>query len=166
MHQIKVTNNALTYEIRARVQELDIFCKQPEVFRLLTKVKQNLISKISKVQPYSFETIDMLKFSTVIPNQVGSIRVAAFLPNAITKIERHPNSIQYLYSLQGYGKTKVWRNGQWETDFYGTNTKNQSLEGHWHFVAKNSWHQSLASGNIPWVLVAIHTASNVIDEYQ
>jgi len=166
MQQIGMTNNAITYEIRARVQKLDIFCKQPEVFRVLTKVKQNVISKISKDQPYSFETIDTPRFNTIIPDQIGSVRVAAFLPNAITKIERHPNSIQYLFSMQGYGKTKVWRNGQWETDFYGANTKNLSLEKYWHFVGKNTWHQSIASGNIPWVLVAIHTALDVIDEYQ
>ncbi|NAS29992.1 hypothetical protein GTQ40_03315 [Flavobacteriaceae bacterium R38] len=158
-------NNSITSKIRPVVVELDNFFSNPSIFKKLTTISKELLPEISAEQPYAVRDVSTREFGENLPGEVGSIRVAVFFPNEETKIERHPNSTQFLFSIDGSGETRVLRDQKWEKDVYGENYE-ASLDSRWHYVEKNAWHQSVAVGNKPWTLVAIHTATDVQDEYQ
>lgn len=159
-------NRSITSGIRPVIALLDRFFRRPETLELLQKTSKPLVSNVSETSPYAVVPLPLETFGDSLPDQVGSIRVAAFYPNASTRIERHPNSTQFLFSLEGFGETQVLRNGKWESDTYGTSVEQVSLEASWHLVEQNVWHRSMGQGSIPWVLVAIHTATLVVDEYE
>ncbi len=162
-----MTHNAsITPEIRSTIENLEQFFSQPTVLEQLTKTANILLPQISVENPYAFKNIAINILDKNIPEVVGSIRIAVFFPGAKTKIERHPNSKQYLLSILGSGITRVLRDQVWEDDSYGDTLRNSLLETKWHFVEQNIWHQSIALENKPWLLAAIHTATDVEDQYQ
>jgi len=158
-------NRSITAEVRPILQELEAYFSQAAVLQLLKERGAPLFGQISVAQPYAVTDIPLIALPKEIPEIIGSIRIAAFFPNVQTKIERHPNSQQLLWSLAGQGITKVFRNDVWEQDSYGKGIENTQEASTWHFVAKNTWHQSIGTGTTPWLLVAIHTANDVMDEY-
>ncbi|WP_394747821.1 hypothetical protein [Spongiimicrobium salis] len=159
-------NRSLSEEIRPTIAELQAYFDQTDIRNALEASGFPLLKQVSKAEPYAVATMSLEKLPKGMPPMIGSIRIAAFFPEAQTKVERHPNSRQFLWSLSGQGVTRVRRNSVWEEDIYGDAIENDILASTWHFVEANSWHQSIARGSTPWLLVAIHTAREVKDEYQ
>ena len=158
-------NRSITAEVRPIIQELEAYFNQATVLQFLKERGVPLFDQISASRPYAVTDIPLTALPKETPEIMGCIRIAVFFPNIQTKIERHPNSQQFLWSFEGQGITKVFRNDIWAEDSYGEGIENTLEASTWHFVAKNTWHQSIGTGTAPWVLVAIHTANEVMDEY-
>lgn len=148
------------------IKKLDAFFNSKMQRDKLLEIANKLLPKISEKEPYAVQNIKLSELGENLPDLVGSLRVAVFFPNIETKVERHPNSDQFLFSLSGSGETRVYRNKKWKRDCYGDIITPASIKSRWHFVEKNIWHQSVATGETPWILAAIHTAKEVMDEYQ
>jgi hypothetical protein len=80
-------------------------------------------------------------------------------------IERHANSTQYLFVLDGLVETHVQTADGWRVDRYGQGDA-AVLENRWHVVPQGVWHKSVAPGGRNWGVVAFHSAREVSDEYQ
>jgi len=160
-----MANSSITVAKRPTIIALNSYIQQREVYTLLSEKAKFLYPKISKHSPYAVENVAVEALGNSIPKEIATVRVAVFYPNQETRIERHPNSDQYLFSLSGTGETRVLFNQNWISDVYGDHTDNSELEKNWHFVARNVWHQSVGRGNRPWALVALHSAKEVEDQY-
>ncbi len=82
--------------------------------------------------------------------------------------ERHANSEQYLFVLDGPVHTYVQNDGEWRIDRYGFEVGDRAdgpLENRWHVVPRGVWHRSVAPGNGLWGVVAFHSAADVSDEF-
>ena len=80
-------------------------------------------------------------------------------------VERHANSTQYLFALDGPVETHVQTEDGWRVDCYGQGDP-AALENRWHVVPAGVWHKSVAPGGRNWSVVAFHSARDVRDEYQ
>ena len=98
---METSNNSIIPSIRNWVEDLNLFVNESAVNEQMMELVQSLLPKISLENPYA---VADLKIS--FPENIGSIRVAVFYPGVETKVERHPNSRQLLYSLQGTGETR------------------------------------------------------------
>lgn len=158
-------NRSIPRALRPTLQTYRAFIWAPNTARVVEATAENLISGISPDAPYAFATLDLGSLDPKPPPGVGTIRIAVFYPDGETRVERHPNSLQVLYSVRGKGETRVEHDGVWQTDTFGGDI-DERLEDRWHVVEPGQWHQSIARGNEPWVLVTFHSARDVEDEYR
>ena len=96
---------------------------------------------------------------------IGTLRVAVSRAGVDTAVERHPNSTQYLFVLDGPVETHVETAQGWRIDRYGE-PGGTSLEDLWHLVPMAAWHKSNSPGPGDCTVVALHTAQEVADEYR
>ncbi|MBK8063220.1 MAG: hypothetical protein IPK29_03415 [Betaproteobacteria bacterium] len=99
------------------------------------------------------------------PEGIATLRVAVSRAGADTAVERHPNSDQYLFVLDGPVETHVETSGGWRVDRYGEGSV-AVLENRWHLVPRGVWHKSNAPGPRDCTVVALHTAQDVKDEFR
>jgi quercetin dioxygenase-like cupin family protein len=99
------------------------------------------------------------------PAAIGSIRVAVTRGAEGAGVERHANSTQYLFALDGPVETHVLTEDGWRADRYGQGDP-ALLEARWHVVPPGVWHESVAPGRREWSVVAFHSAKDASDEYQ
>ena len=92
---------------------------------------------------------------------IGSMRVVLTRAGSGGRIERHSNSTQYLFALDGSVETHVHSTDGLRVDRYGQGGS-VDLEDRWHVVPPGTWHRSIARDAV----VAFHSARQVIDEYQ
>jgi mannose-6-phosphate isomerase-like protein (cupin superfamily) len=158
-------NLSLTPNRLSQINELEQFVSVPDVQRRFHEAGKEVAAAVSENNIYSVIDLDMKSLTTPPPELVGTIRIAAFQPGTVTEYERHPNSVQFLYILQGTGETRVMRDDAWHTDSYGE-IRSGALSERWHLVEAGEWHRSAATGDMPLVVAALHTAKNVQDEYR
>lgn len=161
IHQ--TSNQSITAATRELVEVLATFAKREEVNVALTEAHHAATEKL-QADPRSsaaVETLDLELFSDV-PMEIGTIRVAVIREGFDGGFERHSNSTQVLFSLEGTGETHVQTDRGWRVDRYGNGP---ALEDRWHVVPQAVWHKSAAPGPGNWTVVAFHTAREVQDEF-
>ena len=160
------TNDSIKPHRRAAIAAFHHFVLLPEIAHTIDEMAQELLRQISPEKPLAFAELRFGELNVRPPEGVGTIRIAVFYPGCETGVERHPNSTQFLFSVRGIGETRVLRGEEWEIDRYGTITDAARLEERWHVVEMGVWHHSVAMGQEPWILAALHSADRVEDEYQ
>jgi hypothetical protein len=158
------TNQSITAESRGAVEELRRFVERPEVLAVLREAEKRALAALAAdpAAPAAVENVvrGQLPACAVA---IGSVRVAVFREGCDGGPERHPNSTQYLYSLSGRGETRVLTDRGWRIDRYGVGA---NLEDRLHLVPEGVWHLSAATPDSRWSVVALHTATEVQDEYE
>ncbi|MDP9196158.1 MAG: hypothetical protein M3O22_05240 [Pseudomonadota bacterium] len=167
MIQAQTLNRSLTEAVRPRIRELDRFVADPAVTAFLSRAGQEVLALLEQnpAEAAVAVTVPLQDLPVAPPSFIQTLRMAAFRPGLEMERERHPNSFQFLYCIEGTGETRVLRNGVWEADSYGSD-RNEAFENRWHAVPDNTWHQSVATGSASWILATFHTAQNVQDEYE
>ncbi len=113
----------------------------------------------------SIKPLDVSIFGNDVAGKVGSCRLSLFRAGTAYKRERHPNSAQFLFSLEGSGEIHVLEeSGSWRVDRLGE-VENGTLETRRHWIPAGIWHQPISSQDHNWVLLAFHTAAEVQDEF-
>ncbi len=160
-------NRSITPEERSVVAELDSFATRPDVLAALRRAQAEAVQKL-RLDPGlapTFVTLDPAELGRAAPAAVGSIRVAVTRSGDGAGVERHPNSTQYLFALDGPVETHVETEERWRVDRYGRGAS-AALEDRWHVVPPGVWHKSAAPGRRDWSVVAFHSAREVSDEYR
>jgi hypothetical protein len=164
----QATNNrSITQEERPVVEELDRFATRPEVLAALRRAQSDAVKKLRRNPdiPATFISLDSSGLGCAAPAAIGSIRVAVTRGADGAGVERHANSTQYLFALDGPVETHVLTENGWRADRYGQGDP-PLLEDRWHVVPPGVWHKSVAPGRREWSVVAFHFAKDVSDEYQ
>ena len=113
----------------------------------------------------SIKPLDVSIFGNDVAGKVGSCRLSIFRAGTAYNRERHPNSTQFVFSLEGCGEIYVLEeSGSWRVDRLG-GVENGALETCGHWTPAGIWHQPIPSKDHDWVVLAFHTATEVQDEF-
>ena len=160
-------NRSITPDRRSVVEALDRFATRPEVLAALRRALADAVEKLRQHPkiPATFIALGASALGVAAPAAVGTIRVAVTREGDGAGVERHPNSTQYLFALNGPVETHVETADGWRVDRYGRGDPG-TLEDRWHVVPPGVWHKSAAPGRRNWGVVAFHSALDVADEYR
>lgn len=160
-------NRSITPDARPGIEELGDFALQPGVLAALRQAQAEAVAVLRRAPDLSstFVTLDPVRLGAAVPPSVGTIRVAVSRAGADTAVERHPNSTQILFVLDGPVETHVETGAGWRVDRYGEGSASV-LENRWHLVPPGVWHKSNAPGPGDCAVVAFHSAREVEDEYR
>jgi len=160
-------NQSIVPDERSIVAELDRFANRPEVLAALRRAQADAVMKLRRNPELTatFISLDPAGLGNAAPAAIGSIRVAVTRGADGLGVERHGNSTQYLFALDGPVETHVHTADGWRVDRYGRGGP-AVLEDRWHVVPPGVWHKSIAPGRRHWCVVAFHSAKDVSDEYQ
>jgi hypothetical protein len=95
-------------------------------------------------------------FGPSLPAELKSCRLSVMRGGTAYHIERHPNAIQYVLSIEGQGAIRVKLGDDWTVSSLSSGP-DVSLLDRWHTVPANTWHQP-TPGKEDWTVVAFHTA--------
>lgn len=160
-------NQSITPEVRPVTEELDRFASRPDVLCVLRQAAADAREKLQQNPNIAeaFAALDLSCLGCPVPAAIGSVRVVVNRGAGGASIERHVNSTQFLFALDGAMETHVQTTDGWRVDRYGQGNP-AVLENRWHVVPPGVWHKSTAPGARNWGVVAFHSARNVSDEYQ
>lgn len=161
------SNQSIAPAARPVVEELNRFVTRPDVMRLLQQTAADAREKLRRnpAMTEAFATLDFSNLAGPVPAAIGSARLVVTRGAGGASIERHGNSTQYLFALDGAMETHVNATGGWRVDRYGEGDPTV-LENRWHIVPPGVWHKSTAPGAQDWGVVAFHSARKVSDEYR
>jgi hypothetical protein len=110
-------------------------------------------------------SISLEVFGPELPPTLLSCRLSVMKAGAAYHLERHPNAIQYVYSLENGGSISIYDDGIWRKSELDSDAST-ALETRWHMVPANTWHQPVP-GEKNWTVLAFHTASppELVDDY-
>ena len=163
-----LTNNpSISAEVRPVVEALSRFTARPDVLAALQNARDAAEKQLRQTPGLAaaFVALDPARLGWASPETIGSIRVSVTREPAGSAVERHANSAQYLFVLDGPVETHVETAGGWRVDRYGLGGS-VALEDRWHVVPEGVWHKTAAPGLTHWGIVAFHSASQVSDEYR
>ena len=118
---VTTTNQSITPDTRPVVAELNRFATRPEVLAALRRAKADAEKQLQRDPDLSttFVALDPLQFGSATPDAIGSIRVVVTRDGGGDSLERHSNSTQYLFVLDGPVETHVESTDGWRVDRYG-----------------------------------------------
>ena len=155
-------NHSITSESLPVIESLNRLAANSNMLDLirnaLSKARASL--KFDPLLKVAVEVLDPAIIRQIVP-EIGSARLVAIRDGFDSGIESHPNSTQYLFSLEGSGETHVKTSDGWRIDNYGIGSR---IEDRFHVVFPGVWHKSTAAHG-DWVVIAFHTAEKVIDDY-
>ena len=146
---------------------VQLLVKRPEVVAAIEAARKiaskELIDNPSKLAAVS--SIDISVFGPELPGELKTCRLAIMRGGTKYHVEKHPNGIQYVYSLENEGSISVLRENKWECSQLSS-TPSASLAERWHVVPMNHWHQPVPKDK-DWTVLAFHSAEpgTLIDEY-
>jgi hypothetical protein len=91
-----------------------------------------------------------------LPEGIASSWVFVLRAGCTTGAERHPNSVQRMYTLGGSGNMQVWNGKAWETHPL-TSRPEAPFGERWIAIPQLAWHRPVM-GSEDWVVVSFHTA--------
>ena len=161
------TNLSLAAEALVFIRKMNDWIRQAPVMAALRAAQSEVVAKIAREPTLrsTFVTLDPGACGCPAIEGIGTLRVAVSRAGVDTAVERHPNSTQYLYVLDGPVETHVETAQGWRIDRYGEGDS-AALENRWHLVPQAVWHKSNAPGPGNCTVVALHTAREVADEYR
>ncbi len=163
-----VTSNAsLSPEALPFIVKMDEWVRQAPVMAALRAAQAEAAARIAREPGLrsTFVTLDPGGCGCPAMEGIGTLRVAVSRGGVDTAVERHPNSTQYLYVMDGPVETHVETAAGWRIDRYGQ-AGMTTLKDRWHLVPQAAWHKSNAPGPANCTVVALHTAREVADEYR
>jgi hypothetical protein len=104
-------------------------------------------------------------FGSHLPSELKSCRLSVLRGGTEYHIEKHPNAIQYVLSVEGKGTIRVKTDDSWKVSNLSSGPSVGLLE-RWHIVPADTWHQPIPGEN-DWTVIAFHTtsAAELKDEY-
>ena len=155
-------NESITSENLPVIESLIRLLADPNMSALMRSAlsKAHAALKMDPMRKVAMETLDPIAIRQIVP-EIGSARIAAIRDGFDSGIESHPNSTQYLFSLEGSGATHVKTSDGWRIDTYGIGDR---IEDRFHVVPPGVWHKSAAAHG-DWTVIAFHSAEKVIDDY-
>ncbi len=105
-------------------------------------------------------------FGAELPGELKSCRLSIMRGGAAYHVERHPNAVQYVYSLEHSGVICVLDGTRWETSPLVSDVS-APLSRRWHVVPANTWHQPIP-GAEDWAVLGFHSvsAAALVDDFQ
>ena len=162
-----VSNLSITPESRPQLEALNDWITQAGPLAALRAAQAEAAARMAREPNLksTFVTLMPEDFSLPPPAGIGNLRVAISRGGVQTLVERHPNSVQILFVLDGPVETHVETDGRWRIDHYGEGSVSV-LENRWHVVPAGVWHKSDSPGPGDSVVVALHSAREVQDEFR
>ena len=160
-------NRSLTADAVPFVERMNAWVQQAPVIAALRAAQSEAAAKLAREPGLRsiFVSLDPAGCGCPPIEGIGTLRVAVSRAGVDTAVERHPNSTQYLYVLDGPVETHVETAAGWRVDRYGEGGT-PGLEDRWHLVPQAVWHKSNAPGPGDCTVVALHSAREVADEFQ
>ena len=161
------TNPSLAAGDLSFIRKMNDWVLQAPVMAALRAAQSEAAAKLAREPGLrsTFITLDPAGCGSPAIEGIGTLRVAVSRAGVDTAVERHPNSTQYLFVLDGPVETHVETAQGWRVDRYGEGGA-AALEDRWHLVPQAVWHKSNAPGPGDCTVVALHTAREVADEYR
>ena len=159
-------NHSLTADAMPFVMRMNVWVQQAPVMAVLRAAQSEAAAKLAREPGLrsTFVSLDPAGCGCPPVAGIGTLRVAVSRAGVDTAVERHPNSTQYLYVLDGPVETHVETAAGWRVDRYGEGGTS-ALEDRWHLVPQAVWHKSNAPGPGDCTVVAMHSAREVADEF-
>jgi hypothetical protein len=109
--------------------------------------------------------LDIGIFGNSLPQELRSCRLSVMRAGAAYHVERHPNAVQYVYSLNNSGSISIFDGNNWRTTELTSNAADP-LVSRWHIVPPNAWHQPVPGVN-HWTVLGFHSvpSTELIDDY-
>lgn len=160
-------NQSLTGDALPFIEKMDAWVRQAPVMAAFRAAQAEATAKLAREPNLrsTFLTLDPAGCGVPAIDGIGTLRVAVSRAGVDTAVERHPNSTQYLFVMDGPVETHVETAQGWRIDRYGE-AGATALENQWHLVPQAVWHKSNAPGPGNCTVVALHTARAVADEYR
>ena len=92
-----------------------------------------------------------------LPEGIASSWVFVLRAGCTTGAERHPNSIQRMYTYGGSGDMQIWNGKTWESHRL-TSRRDAPFGERWITIPQFAWHRPVM-GAEDWVVVSFHTAA-------
>jgi hypothetical protein len=92
-----------------------------------------------------------------LPEGIASSWVFVLRAGCTTGAERHPNSIQRMYTYGGSGDMQIWNGKAWESHRL-TSRPDAPFGERWITIPQFAWHRPVM-GAEDWVVVSFHTAA-------
>lgn len=109
--------------------------------------------------------LDIGIFCDSLPQELRSCRLSVMRAGAAYHVERHPNAVQYVYSLNNSGSISIFDENNWRTTELSSNV-DDPLVSRWHIVPANTWHQPVP-GVKHWTVLGFHSvpSTELLDDY-
>jgi hypothetical protein len=104
----------------------------------------------------AWRTIPLSSYDRV-PEEIASSWVFVLRAGCTTGAERHPNSIQRMYTYGGSGDMQLWNGKAWEPHPQ-TSRRDAPFVERWITIPQLAWHRPVM-GAEDWVVVSFHTAA-------
>ena len=128
---------------------------QPHVSQFLAGMTYALREQLARdgAHQMKFASIPLDIYEPKLPAEIRSSWIFILRHNAEFSAERHPNSIQRMFSFDGIGTTQTWVDGAWRILTLDSTKSEAGLS-----IPVLVWHRSLATRG-DWSIVSFHTAS-------
>lgn len=103
----------------------------------------------------SWRTIPLRTYER-LPEGIASSWVFVLRAGCTTGAERHPNSIQRMYTYGGSGNMQIWNGKAWEPHPQ-TSRRDAPFGQRWITIPRFAWHRPVMGAD-DWVVVSFHTA--------
>jgi len=164
-HDYMNVNSDRAYEIGIIVEHLVV---APSMFSILCKAKEQAVAilKEDSFKRAGTVQIPLESFGPKMPPELQSCRLSVMRSGTPYYVERHPNAIQYVYSLEHSGSIGVYDGASWRVDELRSDPS-LPLESRWHSVPANTWHQPVPRKE-HWTVLGFHSVpvAELIDDYE
>jgi hypothetical protein len=129
--------------------------QQPRASNFLAGMTHALRDQLARddKRNMKFASIPLDIFETKVPVEIRSSWIFVLRDGAEFSAERHPNSIQRMFSFDGSGVTQTWVDGAWRSHPLTSEKQEVGVS-----IPVMVWHRSRATSG-DWSIVSFHTAS-------
>jgi hypothetical protein len=147
---------------RDTMRALSACAHEPEMHRFLQGAGHALRQVLAenKEMKSTQTSIPLNLFRLPLPPDVRSSWVFVLRENHAYEAERHPNSTQRMFALDGRGAMEVWEKTCWRRHDFEANAADPGLS-----IPTHTWHRPVRLPRM-WAVVSFHTvvATDLVEE--
>jgi len=144
------------------MRALSACAHEPEMHRFLRGAAHALCQTLAENRELKSTqaSIPLEFYRTTLPNDVRSSWVFVLRPRHAYEAERHPNSVQRMFALDGPGAMEVWEGDAWRRHELEASPRDGGLS-----LPTQTWHRPVILTRM-WAVVSFHTvlATELVEE--
>jgi hypothetical protein len=147
--ELAPTEHSLMAELRSLIFESTV---SPVLARMAQTLRSELANDMTTNM--KFAPVPLCVYGEGLPQEIRSSWVFLLRQAAVFQAERHPNSIQRMFSLLNAGVMDVWENGECQSHTLMASITDPGLT-----IPVHIWHRPRATDG-DWAVVSFHTADS------
>jgi hypothetical protein len=142
---------------RSVLRSLEAAVRAPRAGVILQAAAEQVRSELAtnSSAQLAWRTIPLRSYER-LPEEIASSWVFVLRTGCTTGAERHPNSIQRMYTYGGSGDMQIWDGKAWESHPQSSR-HDAPFDERWITIPRFAWHRPVMDAE-DWVVVSFHTA--------